>query len=161
MLWRREGYAILVQTHEPPPSPERWRIDVDFLTRRPRVSEWAPDFRSGAEYTFALRFSPARAAGTGGFRKRGITDDLELGWWLGYHQASWGIHLTAMRVDHGPTRIAVGRNGSPTITIVEWSISGRAVCRDPALLAHTVGAGIGKGRAFGLGLLLLGESRGG
>lgn len=131
----------------------------------PVFSEWRPDVGAGATLPFTLQFSPARQVAQGERRrggstsggKRGITDHLELGWWLGAHQAEWGVHLLTMRAAEAPDRVEVERGAKRPAVYLAWSVSGTMLCQDATRLAAVVASGVGRGKAFGLGLLLLGD----
>lgn len=155
MLWRIQDGEVLVQTVDPVPSPDRWRLDVDFLTRRPMTSEWEPDFRRGAVYPFTLRCNPVRQCASGA--KRALTSWSDIGWWLGRMQADMGVHVLSFDARReGRIHIPRSPDRYPCVYLpVEYT--GRALCMDAEALARAVRAGVGKGKAFGLGLLVLGE----
>lgn len=154
MLWRSDGLELLVQTHERPPVPARILADWALLEEIPTISEWEPDFREGAAYDFVLRAAPVR--GKSG-RKVSLRQLEEVGWWVGSRQADWGVHVIRLRVRKLP-RIEISRTMRPAVRYPS-DISGRLVCRDVERLVRAVTYGVGRGRAFGLGLLLLGAAQ--
>lgn len=159
MLWRAQDGAVLVQTVGPVPMPDRWRLDVDFLTRPPVTSAWEPAFISGAVYPFALRCAPVRTV-HGTAAKCALTSWTDLGWWLGRTQEAIGLHVLGFDVRRLP-RVHVPRSGGRRPCVYQpVEYTGRALCVDAEALSRTVVAGVGKGKAFGLGMLLLGEPEG-
>lgn len=156
MLWRVEGSGVLVQTHAEPPEPEHWRERAPFIHSIAIGDAWEPAFIAGAVYSFALRCAPMRTEpGTG--RKLALTRDLDIGLWLGRVQADIGLHVLSVSAQRrGAITVPRAMTGQPC-TYQPVDLSGRALVVDAARLAAAVANGIGKGKAFGLGLLVLGK----
>lgn len=159
MLWCAQDGAVLVQTVGPVPMPDRWRLGVDFLARPPATSEWEPVFAYGAVYPFTLRCAPVRTAPETA-AKRALTSWTDLGWWLGRTQREIGLHVLRFDVRRLP-RVQIPRPSDYRPCVYQpVEYTGRGVCVDAEALTRTVVAGVGKGKAFGLGMLMLGEPEG-
>ena len=89
-------------------------------------------------------------------RKRVLVPPEETTRWLA-HRLRGAVNLTHVTVDHlGPRK---GKRGNMTVTIAWRAVHATATVSDPNKLHTLTQDGIGRGRAYGCGLLLIHGAR--
>jgi CRISPR system Cascade subunit CasE len=160
------GCFLIVSAREPQGEPAIWRI---------RSRPYAPALAAGQRYGFALRANPAIAVSQAGRarghradgmmdakRRKGATLTVEereaaaLGW-LYARAERLGVSFDTKRcATRRQDQLKLARPGgarAATVTVVDYE--GVLTIAEPGRLATALTAGIGHGKAFGLGLLLL------
>lgn len=169
VLWRSETNTtpfLLVQSLVPP-QPGAWNaLGLEVATKRIDDALRA-GLVVGRTLTFSLRANPTRKidtkSGPDGSRRNGrrvpLRDEPRRVEWLVGHLAAVGgpVHtasdLPDVRVD-GETTFR-GHRGERTLTLECVDFLGRLIVRDPDQLLEAVRQGVGPGKAFGMGLLML------
>ena len=105
---------------------------------------------AGRRYRFRLTANPTVTRD--GKRLGLVKEELQLAW-LGRQAARGGFDIGGATCS-GCDRIDVPHgSGSTRMTVTRVQFDGELIARDPAALIRTLQAGIGHGKAFGLGLL--------
>jgi CRISPR system Cascade subunit CasE len=158
VLWRSwwdEEPGILVQSHAEPPLMARLCLEWDLLFAQPACDPFEPELHEGAVYRYDLVCSPSIVSKrwTGGFY-----DPAQIGLWLGQKAPGLGAQVTSLTVgDIGRVRLREKEPRSEPAVLARARLTGTLICRDAKMLADTVRRGVGRGKAFGLGLLMLKE----
>lgn len=119
------------------------------------VKELSPDFPSGALYWFRLRANPTVRAKEGG-KLRALTGGEELDGWLARKGERNGFALRS-EPEYSACRLEqfTKSSGSPAISLNVVDIDGVLAVTDGAAFGEAFRKGVGRGRAFGCGMLLL------
>lgn len=147
LLFRLDGAEVLAQA----PAAPRLLACPEWYWRGAEVAvrEWTPRFAAGTEYAFRLRCNPARLE-SATRRRVALESEAEQRYWLDHRLPGPAEYRLE---DRGEVRFR--KPDGWTVTYREVEAAGRLRCDDPARLAAAVRAGIGRGKAFGLGLLTL------
>lgn len=154
-LWRLEELTLLVQSRA---HPDWGRLEPGFLAR---PSESKPlDLERlaapGRPWRFRLRANPTV---TRDGRRHGLTRlEDQLGW-LRRQGERHGFRVLGVTVSAADRVRARKRQASAPITLQSVTFDGHLEATDPAQLAAVVRAGLGHGKALGLGLLSLAPAR--
>ncbi len=145
---------LLVQTSIPPPPRPQWMAQHLFSDYGPALGA----LRVGDRVRLDLVANPTRVtrenlgAGRWGPPKiRALPADQRAAWLRRRLAAALDVE-SLWEWDLGP---AHGRRRGHTLTHVRHQFRGDAVVRDPAGLRELVRRGVGRGKAFGCGLLLI------
>lgn len=176
-LWRDEGQGrFLVLSPDPPADSAFFEV--------PEVRPFAPDLRAGDRLTFLLRANATRTERTGtlsaGGREKRRHTDLVMDALHSVPKGERAPHrmdaaagvarrwMVAQGERHGFTPDAVqvhdysvaalpghvgARRGQPQYGILD--LSGALTVTDPSALVAAIGAGFGRAKAFGCGLMLI------
>lgn len=150
--WPRDGRIIVRH-----PEPADWdRAFADFYCR-PQVeqNEVTAHLTRGDEWRFWLVGNPTKRESD----SRNLTSN-GVDWrdWL-YRKLDAAGAAPLDRIDARRLRADQPRRGNHELTIDRVRFAGDLAVEEPARLAEALSAGIGRGKAFGCGLLLLGEPR--
>lgn len=116
-------------------------------------------YPAGQPVTWALVANPTRCASIGpiGNRPRGhrtgISDPVQARDWVTTRLCP-ALDITAATSE----RILPMR-GADGLTLTRWAYAGTGTVTDPETLARLLTDGVGRGKAFGCGMLLIGEAR--
>lgn len=153
LLWAWTPGGLLVRTHEEIPLMVRLLMipgaDRVFVGQ-PVVEPFDTKTKAGASYSFELVCVPARTEG----RKRFcVKSAAGIGLWMGRQEERCGIQILDCRTDwQRDMKLRPGRTGKKLHFV---SLSGRLICREPELLETALCNGLGRGRAWGAGMLRL------
>jgi len=122
------------------------------------------DYHQGKVLSFRLRAFPARAVDTktrpDGTKSNGrrvpLLTDTERLEWLGRKAEQAGFDIMQAQVDGTMDVSGLHRCGPLTFLAVEFS--GQLRVRNPEQFAIALATGIGRGKAYGFGLLLVGHA---
>lgn len=123
------GYALSVEADK--------RVDTDALVG------------NGRHYRFRLL---ANATVTRAGKRYGLHDDAALRSWFERQAGQHGFGVLALAIDRQPRRM-VARKGDRGIVLDCARFEGHLRCDDAPALRRALVAGIGHGKAFGMGLL--------
>lgn len=155
VLWRLYPRHLLVRSHTEP----AWLARIDLapkitpiLSAQPRVEPYDPRLEDGAVVRFDLLCDPSVSNRYTGPRKS-LTD---VAVWLGQRAAGWGLQILdgTSILEHPVQRCGEAQGGGKR-THRAVRITGRATCRDAKALHEVLARGIGPGKAFGLGMLVV------
>lgn len=144
---------------------ERSALKILLISEtKPKMCEWAdwdgikeiePSFPSGAIYCFRLRANPTIRLKENG-KLRAITNKEEIHSWLERKAEQNGFKLRSEpEFTNGRLEQFSKTSGGPMISLNVVEISGALSVTDPVLFTEALRNGIGRGRAFGCGMLLL------
>ena len=149
LLWRRHPLTIVVQhtaTGDWDNLKPRYRHLVTTTERSDHL------VTAGGQAWFIVYANPTFDAVIDGKRRRtGITTEPRLTEWITRKLAAAGSDIT--RVKAGPVGVEKSRRPGATMTHASCRYEGRITIRDPDALRHAITTGIGRGRAYGFGLL--------
>lgn len=119
------------------------------------VKEFAPDFQAGSWFQFRLRSNPTVRANQGG-KLRALTGEDELAGWLERKGARHGFELRS-EPEFAACRLTqfTKSNDGRAVSLNVVDASGVLVVADGAAFGEAFCRGVGRGRAFGCGMLLL------
>lgn len=111
---------------------------------------------AGLPVAFKLRANPSRRVRGEDGKQRTfghVTASQQLAWFRA-RSTGWGLEVSedALQVSGRESRVA-SRRGEPAVTHAAAVFTGRAVVADPDALRTAMVAGVGRGKAYGLGLL--------
>lgn len=172
-LWRevKEGERYLIQSQRPPRDAQSglWALET---------RAFAPSFATGERLRFVLRANPVRSRPGRPPRDRRVDvvmdrrfplgPDARRAWgredteaalldWLYAREARLGLRFErehCLAMSYRPLTVGLSPKREPIrLTLADYQ--GLAEVTDPAALTAAVTAGVGKGKAYGCGLLLL------
>jgi len=158
-LWRGEPTApwsepvVLVQSEE----AGQWSVleaFPNYLKKAAETLQWQPEsnLRIGERFRFRLFANPTVTRN--GKRLGLAAEDAQLAW-LERQGTRQGFSVEAALVTG--SELLRSRKGESRISLLRVCFEGRLIVDDADMLARTVKAGIGPGKAFGCGLLSLGR----
>jgi len=132
------------------------------LPGNPGIREVTLQLQPGQALAFRLRANPTKrlSAGKGNKGKRiGIYDEEDQLAWLARKGQQHGFRLIQAQASRDgkitQTKAVQADNGVHDLELLSVQFDGILQVSDPAVLVHSVAAGIGSGKAFGFGLLSL------
>lgn len=160
MLYRLEsGASGLVALVQSSCEPDWLRLPPGCLDAGSgaEVKPWSPQPARGQVLRFRLRANPAFKRGS---RRLAWLAPMEQRTWLERQAMGAGLGLLEVQVrPEGFVRMTRPRRPKRTMTCYSVLFDGFVEVTDPAALIATIGAGIGRGKAFGFGLLSLASPR--
>lgn len=182
LSWFENPYRIhqrlLMAWPNEPPGRVLWRADAEWLrllVQAPNKADWLAAFRDfpilirasqsqtalelapGEERAFQLRAAPTKTRIQPGERSKILYGLPEPEWipWLERKSDLYGFELVKVRTK-GSTKIEPRRNrDEPPHTHFAVDFEGVLRVTDPESFARAVVGGIGRGKGYGLGLLIL------
>jgi len=165
---RVDAVCFLVQSQSRPDWTKTEGLHEDSICAH-ELREWEPDFAEGRHFRFRLRASPTvcqvqrDADGTRLKPKREglLTEDAQRDWLVrtaervGFDVAPAAILITPQPRRTGQTPKAAGAARGQAITCNTVDYDGALVVRDAAQFAAALREGVGRGKAWGCGLLSL------
>lgn len=107
---------------------------------------------AGGQAWFLVHANPTFDAVIDGKRRRtGITTEPRLTEWITRKLAASGAEITTVKAE--PAGVEKSRRPGATMTHASCRYEGQLTIRDPDALRHAITTGIGRGRAYGFGLL--------
>ena len=119
------------------------------------VKEFTPDFSDGTLFWFRLRANPTMRGKEDG-KLRALTEEEELDRWL-YRKGQQNGFALRSEAEFSRCRLEqfVKHAGGPAVSLNVVDIGGVLAVTDGAAFGEAFRRGIGRGRAFGCGMLLL------
>lgn len=150
LLWRADGHILTVQAARP--------LDLSLLPPGYALgAESHPvrlDWSEGDLVRWEIVANPLKTTPRTG-RRVGLTDPEECADWMIERLRKAGIEPA--RIDGWRLPPGKGRHPRGEITVARWLFTGAGRVADPAALGRAISEGIGKARAYGVGLLSVGE----
>ena len=141
-----KGRQILILSDRPPLQPEHgtlsasWTVPDEFLQHR--------------FYKFEVTLNPTRKENKSGRRMPIKTSDAVAAWFGGKSLASWGFSVDPARLDVRMLPVMqFKKQDGPPVTHGTARVSGMLCVENRNLFIESFNKGIGRGRAFGFGLL--------
>ena len=149
---RRAEIAVLVLSRE---TPDWTKLPVGMFAAAPatkRVDETYASIRAGATLRFRLVANPTKAAFVRGGRgtRRAITSEDEQVAWLERQLGRAGARMAGVALQPLPP-VVLGHGTATSLTAVRFD--GLLEVTGPAAFQAALVAGIGAGKAYGMGLL--------
>ncbi len=125
------------------------------------VTPWLDGLDAGMSFAFRLMTAPSKkiaCEGAKNSRRRALRDPEERMEWLRRKGEQSGFRLLSVQENPGSKIIArhpVGMGGD--LSIDPYCYTGRLMVTDAELFRRAVSEGVGPGRAYGLGMLILAE----
>lgn len=139
---------LLVQYHRP--ADPRWL--PDGYTAGHTVHEVRTDWAVGARVRWAVIANPVHARSVAG--RRGVIERIDPTEWA-HRRLGATLHLDSVDVHERHHSTGRRRSDGRTVTHARVRLTGLGTVTDPDRLAVQIRAGVGKGRAYGCGLLLV------
>lgn len=130
--------------------------------RRPQTGEYGEvesrslpdDFLSHRHYRFTVTVSPTRRDNQSRQLKPVKGREAIADWFIERAATNWGFCIDPARLQIDDVRVAQFKGKAErTITLQQATLSGYLTVTDPERFALSVASGLGRGRAFGCGLL--------
>lgn len=114
----------------------------------------SPDFLEHRHYRFKVQVNPVRKDKASGQRVAVIGRDQVAQWFAERAPKSWGFSVDphTLQVDHIEVLQFTDKTQRP-VTLGRATLQGQLTVTEPTVFAQSFKNGIGKGRAFGCGLL--------
>jgi CRISPR system Cascade subunit CasE len=157
---RETGALVVLVQSQGGPDWSSLEAKAGYLLRPAESKEFDPSFRQGQRLFFRLRANPTvRRDG----KRLGLRTEAEQVKWLKRKGLAGGFHLEDGDVLAIPEGLKHGRKtddlGPQSLTHLAVHFDGILKVTDPAQLVETLRAGVGRGKAFGFGLLSLAGGR--
>ena len=141
-----------------PVEPERFPPDVRLIAQRD-VTRWLEEMENGTILGFQLETMPFRKtaeAGAKNSRRRALRTPQEREAWLRRKAEQSGFRILSLEEAPGEKLVArhSAENGG-SLTLDSWIYTGRLCVTDAEVFRLAIRRGIGPGKAYGLGMLLL------
>lgn len=143
---------------EEPVIPERLLPGMRLVARRD-VSAWLESMETGQVFGFQLLTMPFKKVAEDGAknsRRRALRTQEERLVWLERKAAQSGFRILSVRETPGEKQTAIhpeDRGGR--LVVNAWCYTGRLLITDAEAFHRSLREGIGPGKAYGLGMLLL------
>ncbi|MDA6076187.1 type I-E CRISPR-associated protein Cas6/Cse3/CasE [Edwardsiella anguillarum] len=112
------------------------------------------DFLAHRHYRFAVTVSPTRRDNQSRQLKPVKGREAIADWFIERAATNWGFYIDPERIQVDDVRVAQFKgNAERAITLQQATLSGYLTVTDPERFAMSVANGVGRGRAFGCGLL--------
>ncbi|AXV20904.1 type I-E CRISPR-associated protein Cas6/Cse3/CasE [Aeromonas veronii] len=112
------------------------------------------DFLSHRHYRFTVTVSPSRRDNQSRQLKPVRGREAIAGWFIERSANNWGFSVDPLRLQVDDVKVAQFKGKAERdITLQQATLSGYLTVTDPARFALSVASGLGRGRAFGCGLL--------
>lgn len=112
------------------------------------------DFLSHRHYRFTVTVSPSRRDNQSRQLKPVRGREAIAGWFIERSANNWGFSVDPLRLQVDDVKVAQFKGKAERdITLQQATLSGYLTVTDPARFALSVASGLGRGRAFGSGLL--------
>ncbi|AOP43748.1 type I-E CRISPR-associated protein Cas6/Cse3/CasE [Edwardsiella piscicida] len=112
------------------------------------------DFLSHRHYRFAVTVSPTRRDNQSRQLKPVKGREAIADWFIERAATNWGFYIDSERIQVDDVRVAQFKGKAErAITLQQATLSGYLTVTDPERFALSVASGVGRGRAFGCGLL--------
>ena len=128
-----------------PPRAFEFPEDISFAWKK--IND---DFLEHDLYRFSILVNPCRMQDG---KRVGITNESEICAWFNRHANISGFEVKKMEINH--PKITKFKKGGRTISYLGVKLNGLLEVRNRNKFKNTFAKGIGKGRAFGYGLLQL------
>lgn len=146
LLWRADGHRLIVQAAMP---IDLSRLPAGYATlvedREVRL-----DWPAGTTVRWEIVANPTRDIPRTR-RRVGLTDPEECADWIQARLPRAG--LRPLRIDGWQEPLGRGRHPRGRIIVGRWRFRGVAIVERPEALAQALVNGVGKGKAYGAGLL--------
>lgn len=138
------GRKILIMANRPPREPQAGELETKILSE---------SFLTHPYYRFSICLNPTRRNKKTG-KQIPILGREAIGAWFYQRAASWGFEvrrdqLQTENINVQQMKLAAGK----IITLQQATLSGRLTVTHPEIFKNSFMQGIGRGRAFGCGLL--------
>lgn len=154
----RGVFAELYLYSEQPVNPERLLPGMELVAQR-ELSFWLASMETGQVYSFQLLTAPFKKVaeeGAKNSRRRALRTQEERLAWLERKAEQGGFRILSVQETPGEKKTAVHpaeRGGR--LTVDAWCYDGHLVITDADAFRRSFREGIGPGKAYGLGMLLL------
>ena len=152
VLYRRDGIVVLIQSITAPDWATHKRIYPDYHSEQPITKEINPQFVSDQVWLYKCRVNPSRLGKSpeGKPHYNGIYyAEAQIEWWLA-STAKRGFKVLSATTNPDRWEFKGSRR---RITMAVGTFCGFLQVTDASIFSKTFQKGIGKGKAFGLGLL--------
>ena len=161
ILYRYRIKGMLVELYlysERPVDLERLLPGIRLVGQRD-VSDWLASMESGRVFGFQLMTMPFKkvaADGTKNSRRRALRTQEERLAWLEHKAQQGGFRILSVQEIPGEKlTVAHGEDRGGRMVMDAWRYEGRLLIMDSEAFRQALRAGIGPGKAYGLGMLLL------
>lgn len=129
--------------------PDRYATSIEPVP----VSDLMDTITAGGHYSYLIAANPTAVVTDNGHKYRVALYEDDANTWWERRSAEAGLELVgpAQMTAHEPAKLH--GKGKALLHLVEFT--GTAVVTDPELVRHSVAVGLGRGKAYGAGLLLL------
>lgn len=142
------GRKVLILSDRPPAS----RVDGQF--GRVETKTIADTFLSHQRYRFQVQINPVRKSQQSGRREAVKGRENIAQWFIQRASQSWGFTVDEQLLEIEAVKILQFKDkAGRQVTIGQADIRGQLTVTDSMQFSHSFKQGIGKGRAFGCGLL--------
>lgn len=150
LLWRADGHLLVVQSTRPIDLSQLPRGYASLREERTVKLDWP----AGTTVRWEIVANPTRDIPRTR-RRVGLTDPEECADWIQARLPRAG--LRPLRIDGWQEPLGRGWHPMGRIIVGRWRFRGVAIVEQPDALAQALVNGIGKGRAYGVGLLTVEE----
>lgn len=150
LLWRSDGHRLVVQSTRPIDLSQLPRGYASIQEERTVHLDWP----AGTTVRWEIVANPTRDIPRTR-RRVGLTDPEECADWIQARLPRAG--LRPLRIDGWQEPLGRGRHPRGRIIVGRWRFRGVAIVERPEALAQALVNGVGKGKAYGAGLLTVEE----
>lgn len=157
VLYRQDGSTVLIQSWVSAPDWASYKLMYpDYFDGKPVTKDVYPKFENGQIWLYRCKVNTAHPRNCGKASRNGIyLAEAQLNWWT-KHTPKLGFRVLSATASPGKVKFAGSRT---TITLAVATFTGFLEITDATIFEATFRNGIGRGRAYGLGMLSLFPAR--